>query len=167
MSRGVDWKQAMLNEAEAAGDEVWAQETRRVAALNLWAVQWWQVPLYLFSMFMAAFLRAAIADLSMALPAEGCWEAGFCWPGFLLASGLLVLLYALLGWLFQRWNIAVFFMVLFAVTAPQSVRELPVFEVLNALPGVLGFLTRAAVFTALTTFPMMGTYLSGQRRQPS
>ena len=157
----------MLNEAGASEDEVWAQDTRRAASLNLWAVQWWQVPLYLLSMFMAAFLRAAIGDLSMALPAEGCWSAGFCWPSFLLASGLLALLYALLGWLFQRWNIALFFMVLFAVNAPQNVRELPVFEVLNALPGALGFLTRSAVFTVLTTFPMMGTYFYRQRHQPS
>lgn len=152
MSKKVDWKQAMLNEAEASGNERWAQEARKAVFFDFWNVSAGQFLLYLLIAFSATFFSGFAASMftDPDLLALVCAEREGCSSGLLAA--VLALIYTGAGAAFYLCGLRNIFFIVFlgsSVPAVSSSSLLPISAhwaagllagvILAALPLYLGY----------------------------
>lgn len=153
----LDWKQAMLNEAEASENAEWAEETRRTAFFNPWEVSWRQMwPFFLICVGAAALTTLLSHVVADSLTSALCSQVSSCSSVTVLVAALLVGLYAVCGYLFYVWDIRNFSVILFVVVASQRLADNPVFQVINT--GNLAFIKTLLFGVGIVVLPTALTY---------
>lgn len=165
MSRKVDWKQAMLNEAEAAENEAWAKETRDTAFFNPLELSARQIlPLFVVSILGGIIATLVCKHLFAWLSAGLCTQAASC--GLSIGLGVVALLICLagLGAFLFSWRVGLPALTMLGVVAGVRSLDLPLLQALGiGVPDASPAVIAAMAMPLLTLTPLYLGYSAAYR----